>query len=79
MDEKKNRRKRMKYRINEHISLMKRNSKLIYCKRGTCLGEKNHDKKYRHSPGREKPTDGEFSAVHRRKLHICGALYCLMT
>ena len=44
---------------------MKRNSKLIYCKRGTNLREKNHDKKYRHSPGREKPTNGEFSAVHR--------------
>ena len=44
---------------------MKRNSKLIYCKRETSLREKNHDKKNRHSPGREKPTNGELSAVHR--------------
>ena len=43
---------------------MKRNSKNWYFKRGTSLREKNHDKKYRHSPGREKPTNGEFSAVH---------------
>ena len=44
---------------------MKRNSKNWYCKRETNLREKNHDKKYRHSPGREKPTNGELSAVHR--------------
>ena len=48
---------------------MKRNSKNWYCKRETNLREKNHDKKYRHSPGREKPTDGELSAVHRDVYH----------
>ena len=49
---------------------MKRNSKKWYCKRETNLREKNHDKKYRHSPGREKPTDGEFSAAHWYITHL---------